>query len=638
MNLILSVKRFSLKILKRMARNYVPRVVILFIDICISILSAQLTFFLISSVGEGKLKFIHLNWEFVSLVTIQILFFLIFRSYSGIVRYTGFKDSIKQLQTVITTVVTLIVINEIVYSLYQTKILVNGGAIIYGFIVFSILFLFRVIVKRAYQLIHADSSSTKAYLLGTSLTDVAIAESIISDSRTSFDIVGFISEVNKLKKTRILTLPIINLDQLKHKKIRGGTSVIVSSQKLRELATADSDILNQLLELNLKIYKLPDLQDWSGESISSEIKKVNLEDLLQRTPIKLQPDKLKSIYKGKVILVTGAAGSIGSDIVRQLIRFKPKSILMLDQAETPLHHMSLEMESKHPNLHFEKIIANVRNYKRLESIFDYFQPEIVFHGAAYKHVPMMEANPIEALDVNFTGTKNLTDLAIQYKVSRFVFVSTDKAVNPTNIMGASKRSAEIYLQSVARNKSILTRFITTRFGNVLGSNGSVIPHFKEQIENLGPVTVTHPDITRYFMTIDEACQLVLEAGAMGNGGEIYVFDMGKPVKIIDLAKQMIRLSGFIPYEDIDIIYTGLRPGEKLYEELLADKENTLPTHHQKILIAKASYDFDSEKLILLKNLQNQISNNNAFKSIEVLKKLVPEFVPLTEAERQKNAI
>lgn len=621
-----------------MARNYVPRVVILFIDICISILSAQLTFFLISSVGEGKLKFIHLNWEFVSLVTIQILFFLIFRSYSGIVRYTGFKDSIKQLQTVITTVVTLIVINEIVYSLYQTKILVNGGAIIYGFIVFSILFLFRVIVKRAYQLIHADSSSTKAYLLGTSLTDVAIAESIISDSRTSFDIVGFISEVNKLKKTRILTLPIINLDQLKHKKIRGGTSVIVSSQKLRELSTADSDILNQLLELNLKIYKLPDLQDWSGESISSEIKKVNLEDLLQRTPIKLQRDKLKSIYKGKVILVTGAAGSIGSDIVRQLIRFKPKSILMLDQAETPLHHMSLEMESKHPNLHFEKIIANVRNYKRLESIFDYFQPEIVFHGAAYKHVPMMEANPIEALDVNFTGTKNLTDLAIQYKVSRFVFVSTDKAVNPTNIMGASKRSAEIYLQSVARNKSILTRFITTRFGNVLGSNGSVIPHFKEQIENLGPVTVTHPDITRYFMTIDEACQLVLEAGAMGNGGEIYVFDMGKPVKIIDLAKQMIRLSGFIPYEDIDIIYTGLRPGEKLYEELLADKENTLPTHHQKILIAKASYDFDSEKLILLKNLQNQISNNNAFKSIEVLKKLVPEFVPLTEAERQKNAI
>lgn len=638
MNFILVLKRFSLQILKRLARNYVPRLVILLIDICISILSAQFTFFLISSVSEGKLKFVHFNWEFVSLVTIQILFFLIFKSYAGIVRYTGFKDSIKQLQTTITTVASLIVINEIIYSVYQTKILVNGGAIIYGFIVFSMLFLFRVIVKRAYQLIYADSTSTKAYLLGTSLTDVALAESIISDSRTSFDIVGFISEITKLKRTRILTLPIVTLEQLSHKKIRGGTSVIVSSQKLRELAIADSDILNQLLELNLKIYKLPDLQDWSGESISSEIKKVNLEDLLQRTPIKLQREKLKSIYKDKVILVTGAAGSIGSDIVRQLIRFEPKKILMLDQAETPLHHMSLELESNYPNLHFEKIIANVRNYKRLEAIFDHFQPAVVFHGAAYKHVPMMEANPIEALDVNFMGTRNLTDLAVKFKVSRFVFVSTDKAVNPTNIMGASKRSAEIYLQSIARDKSITTRFITTRFGNVLGSNGSVIPHFKKQIENLGPVTVTHPEITRYFMTIDEACQLVLEAGAMGNGGEIYVFDMGKPVKITDLAKQMIRLSGFVPFEDIDIVYTGLRPGEKLYEELLADKENTLPTHHQKILIAKASYDFDSEKLILLNNLQNQISNNNVLKSVEVLKKLVPEFIPLTESERQKNAI
>ncbi|SDG45671.1 polysaccharide biosynthesis protein [Psychroflexus sediminis] len=638
MNPIFTLKHFCFKILKRLARNYVPRVVIFLIDVCISILSAQFTFFLISSVGEKKLKFIHLNWEFASLVIIQILFFIIFKSYAGVVRYTGFKDSIKQLQTTIATVVTLIIINELIYNIYQTKILVNGGAIIYGFIAFSMLFLFRVIVKRVYQLIHAEYTSTKAYILGTSLTDVAIAESIISDSRTNFEIVGFISEISKLKRTRILTLPIVTFEQLEHKKIRGGTSVIVSSQKLRELATADSDILSQLLELNLKIYKLPDLQDWSGESISSEIKKVNLEDLLQRTPIKLQREKLSTIYKDKVILVTGAAGSIGSDIVRQLIRFKPKTILMLDQAETPLHHMSLELESQYPNLHFEKIIANVRNFKRLESIFDYFQPEIVFHGAAYKHVPMMEANPIEALDVNFIGTKNLTDLSVQFKISRFVFVSTDKAVNPTNIMGASKRCAEIYLQSVARAKTSNTRFITTRFGNVLGSNGSVIPHFKAQIENLGPVTVTHPDITRYFMTIDEACQLVLEAGAMGNGGEIYVFDMGKPVKIIDLAKQMIRLSGFIPYEDIDIVYTGLRPGEKLYEELLADKENTLPTHHQKILIAKASYNFDSEKLILLKNLQNQISNNNVVKSIDVLKKLVPEFIPLTEKERQKNAI
>lgn len=638
MSFILSSKQFSLKILKLLAHNYVPRSVIFIIDVFISISAAQVTFILISSVGKEKLKLVNLGWEFVALITIQILFFIIFKSYSGIVRYTGFKDSIKQLQTTIATVATLLIANELIFSIYGVKILLNGGAIIYGFIAFSMLFLFRVIVKRVYQLINADPSSTRAYLLGTNLTDVALAESIISDSKTRFNIVGFISQVKKLKKTRILTLPIVTLDQLKDKKIEEGTSVIISSQKLRELATSDSDILDKLFELNLKIYKLPDLQDWKGESISAEIKKVNLEDLLQRTPIKLQKEKLKAIYKGKVILVTGAAGSIGGDIVKQLIPFKPKKILMLDQAETPLHQLSLELEGKHPNIDFEKIIANVRNYKRLEAIFEVFRPQVVFHGAAYKHVPMMEVNPIEALDVNFIGTKNLTDLSIHYKVSRFVFISTDKAVNPTNIMGASKRSAEIYLQSVARDKSTDTRFITTRFGNVLGSNGSVIPHFKKQIENLGPVTVTHPDITRFFMTIDEACQLVLEAGAMGKGGEIYVFDMGRPVKIIDLAKQMIRLSGFVPYEDINIVYTGLRPGEKLYEELLADKENTLPTHHQKILIAKASYDFDNEKMILLKNLQNQILNNNEKKSIDVLKKLVPEFIPLTEEERQKNAI
>ena len=430
----------------------------------------------------------------------------------------------------------------------------------------------------------------------------------------------------------------MTLKQIKSKNRGESSSVIVSSQHLKTLATSGSDILNQLLELNFKIYKLPELQDWTGESISSEIKKVNLEDLLQRSPINLHPEKLRTLYENKVILVSGAAGSIGSEIVRKLTNFNPKTILMLDQAETPLHQMSLDMETEFPHIHYEKIIADVRNFKRLEALFKQYQPQIVFHGAAYKHVPMMEANPIEALDVNFIGTKNMSNLACRYKVSHFVFVSSDKAVNPTNIMGASKRSAEIFIQSLTRNKLNTTKFITTRFGNVLGSSGSVIPHFKKQIEHLGPVTVTHPEIIRYFMTIDEACQLVLEAGAMGKGGEIYVFDMGRPVKIFDLAKQLIRLSGFTPFEDIDIVFTGLRPGEKLYEELLADKENTLPTHHQKILIAKASYEFDSEKLILLENFHNLISEHQEQKSIQVLKELVPEFMPSSEEDQQKNAI
>lgn len=638
MSIIQLTKNFAFKVLKYYTKNHVPRWVIFIIDTFISFLAIQLTFFLTLSVKNGQLEYIHLDWKFLILITIQVLFFLIFKSYSGIIRYTGFKDSIKQLQTVSSTVIALFVLNELLYSAYEVKIIQNGGVIIYGFIVFCMLFMFRVIIKRIYQLLHTNSHAEKAYFLGIGINDVAIAESIISDTQTNFNLTGFITEDKKLKQTRILTLPILTLKQIKSKNRGESSSVIVSSQHLKTLATSGSDILNQLLELNFKIYKLPELQDWTGESISSEIKKVNLEDLLQRSPINLHPEKLRTLYENKVILVSGAAGSIGSEIVRKLTNFNPKTILMLDQAETPLHQMSLDMETEFPHIHYEKIIADVRNFKRLEALFKQYQPQIVFHGAAYKHVPMMEANPIEALDVNFIGTKNMSNLACRYKVSHFVFVSSDKAVNPTNIMGASKRSAEIFIQSLTRNKLNTTKFITTRFGNVLGSSGSVIPHFKKQIEHLGPVTVTHPEIIRYFMTIDEACQLLLEAGAMGKGGEIYVFDMGRPVKIFDLAKQLIRLSGFTPFEDIDIVFTGLRPGEKLYEELLADKENTLPTHHQKILIAKASYEFDSEKLILLENFHNLISEHQEQKSIQVLKELVPEFMPSSEEDQQKNAI
>jgi FlaA1/EpsC-like NDP-sugar epimerase len=638
MNILKLLKQRALAILKGLVKNYVPRSIIFSIDTIIVFLAAQSTFFLISTISKPEPQYFNLSLNLWAIFGIQIIIFLLLKSYAGIVRYTGFRDAIKQLQTTILAVICIIVINQICFQTLGKKIIIEAGAIVYGFIAFSTLFFFRVLVKRLYQLIHSDSTSSRALILGTSLTDVAVAESIIADTQKKFNVVGFINESGELKRTRILTLPIVTINQLQHKNIRGATCIIISSQKLRELSTNQPEFLDKLLVLNFKIFKLPELQDWDGENISAEIKKINLEDLLQRTPIKLQKKKLNSIYRDKTILVTGAAGSIGSDIVKQLIPFKPKKILMLDQAETPLHLMSLFMDKKFPEIHYEKLIANVRNKKRLELIFDEHQPDVVFHGAAYKHVPMMEANPIEALDVNFVGTKNLVDLALKNRVDRFVFVSTDKAVNPTNIMGASKRSAEIYVQSVARLETTKTRFITTRFGNVLGSNGSVIPHFKKQIEEFGPITVTHPDITRYFMTIDEACQLVLEAGAMGHGGEIYVFDMGKPVKIVDLAKQMIRLSGFIPDEDIKIVYTGLRPGEKLYEELLADKENTKATHHQKILIAKTSFAFDKSKLILLENLVNQIANNDEFKSIEILKKLVPEFIPLTEEQRQKNAV
>lgn len=616
-----------------LSRNYVPRWVILFIDASIAFVAVQATFFLVTNIISHT-SFLNFGNGFWTIFIIQLMFFLLYGSYAGIVRYTGFKDAFRQIQTTASTVATVLIVNQVTFYYYGSKIIVDSGAIVYGFIAFSSLYFFRIIVKHAYQVIQSTTNFENAFILGTELTDVAVAESIISDAQKKFNIVGFISEDNSKKKTRIFRLPIFNLLQLEHKASKG-SCVIVTSEKLAKINQKNPELINRLLELNLKIYKLPELQDWKEDSPTSELKKVNLEDLLQRSPIKLNKSKLRGLYESRVILVTGAAGSIGSDIVRQLIPFEPSKIILLDQAETPLHHMSVYLDKEHPEQAYEKIIADVTNIHRLRYVFENFQPEIIFHGAAYKHVPMMEANPIEAFTVNYLGTKNLVDLSQEFKVKRFVFVSTDKAVNPTNIMGASKRSAEIYVQAASRNALNTTNYITTRFGNVLGSNGSVIPHFKEQIANNGPVTVTHPDITRYFMTIDEACQLVLEAGAMGKGGEIFVFDMGKPVKILELAKQMIRLSGLVPGEDIKIEFTGLRPGEKLYEELLADAENTQPTHHEKIMIAKSSFDFKRSNYELIDELTSSIQECDAVKAISVMRQIVPEYIPF-EIEEGRN--
>jgi FlaA1/EpsC-like NDP-sugar epimerase len=415
---------------------------------------------------------------------------------------------------------------------------------------------------------------------------------------------------------------------------------LVEKYKIDELIIAVQEIQKkrreELVELCLKhkihVKTVPVASDWlNGELSAKQIKDIKIEDLLERDPINLDQDQILDQIKDKVVMITGACGSIGSELVRQIVKYYPKQLILVDQAESPLYELELELQEKYGYATFVPVVGDIRNYDRMEYVFETYQPFIVYHAGAYKHVPLMESNPIEAIHTNVRGTKNLADLAIKFGVDKFIFVSTDKAVNPTNVMGASKRLAEIYIQSVnsfyERKGQHHTKFVTTRFGNVLGSNGSVIPRFRKQLEAGGPITVTHPEIQRYFMTIPEACQLILEAGMIGNGGEIFVFDMGEPVKIIDLARKMIILAGFRVNEDISIQFTGLRPGEKITEELLNNKEKTLPTHHEKIMIGKVrEYPFDMVSKEIGDLIQLAWQSAHEVEIVSKMKSIVPEFV------------
>jgi FlaA1/EpsC-like NDP-sugar epimerase len=493
----------------------------------------------------------------------------------------------------------------------------------------------RIAVKLLFRFATSSlrGSKRKVLIYGAGEMGFIVKRVLVSDPRGGFDVVGFIDDNRQLQGKKINGIPVfhprvLTTDFSQHHKIE---TLIIAIRTLS--LERKSNIIRKGMDAGLEILETPAIDKWlNGQLEIRQLQKVKLEDLLGRDPIKLDMDLIRKGLHKKTILVTGAAGSIGSEIVRQLSRFSMQKIILVDQAETPLFHIESELRRKFSHVSYKTILGDVCNYSKMECVFDKYHPEIVFHAAAYKHVPMMEENPHEALRVNIGGTQVITDLAIKYGVKKFVMISTDKSVNPTNLMGTSKHICELLVQSKTKLEGVKTQFVITRFGNVLGSNGSVIPIFKKQIMDGGPVTVTHPDITRYFMTIPEACELVLEAGFMGKGGEIFVFDMGEPVRILDLANNMIKLSGYEPGKDIKIEFVGLRPGEKLYEEILSDKENILPTHHKKIKIAQIE-DYDYE---LIKTRISSALNNIYRLSDQDIVTLFEEIVPEYKMSKENN--
>jgi len=609
--------------------NIVPRWIIFMIDIVLCNFCMVAAYLIGYNLNTDLISIRELYSNLLVLMVVNSLVFLNFRSYAGIVRYTGVQDAVR--------VSLSLLVSVIVLALLSVVTVVNGTTfialpvttlIIYALFSFLGLISYRVVVKYGFTYLRNFKLEPKSVVIyGAGEAGLATKRVLEHDPASRVKVVAYIDD-NPRKTGKVID----GVNIIDYKDLDG----LFRSQQIDELVISTfsippsrkAELVEICLEYNITVLTVPPLEKWiNGQFTKKQLQSIRIEQLLERDPIQLNHTELNTQLKGKRILVTGGAGSIGSEIVRQLLRFQPGTIVVCDQAETPLHDLELELSGINSGVKLIFFLGDVRNPNRMQELFEEFRPQMVYHAAAYKHVPMMEQSPAEAVLTNVGGTKLIADLSILYQAQRFVMVSTDKAVNPTNVMGASKRLAEIYVQQLAGLSTHQTKFITTRFGNVLGSNGSVILRFRDQIAKGGPVTVTHPNIIRYFMTIPEATQLVLEAGSMGNGGEIYVFDMGKPVPIVDLARKMIRLSGLVPGIDIEIKYTGLRPGEKLYEELLNDAENTLPTHHQKILIAKTG----TEAIPALEQVYQElfILAADASRHLEMvgkMKALVPEFI------------
>ncbi|WP_233883689.1 polysaccharide biosynthesis protein [Tenacibaculum piscium] len=622
-------KKIALKFFER----YASRWIVLSIDIilvCISFILAYSVRF------NASLNFDlnHLYYQIPFIACIALISFLIVGSYRGIVRHTGTRDAFNVflgVSLLFLTAISIVLINNL-FAIVPSFTIPISILIIHYLISILALIISRYIFKAFFEMISTELNNTSNVLIyGAGDSGLATYDALNRETKYSYKIIGFIDDNEKkagkkINQVNIYNRKVINKEFIENKQI---DEVIISIQNIKSEKLLY--LTDTLFDLGVKVKIVPPISKWiDGDLEANQIKTVKIEDLLNRKPISIENPIVKKDVNNKVILVTGAAGSIGSEISRQLSAYQHKHLVLIDQAESALYDLQQELIQK-GRQNITSIVADVRDETRMSKIFEQYKPQKVFHAAAYKHVPLMEMTPYEAVKINIAGTKNIADLSIKHQVERFVMVSTDKAVNPTNVMGATKRVAEMYISCLSNDTSHHTKFTITRFGNVLGSNGSVIPLFKRQIENGGPLTVTHKDITRYFMTIPEACCLVLEAGTMGNGGEIYIFDMGKSVKIYEIAKRMIHLSGLKFPEDIDIKITGLRPGEKLYEELLADGENTAPTYHEKIMIAKnqkINTIFISDRI---SNLCITNKNHDNQKTVQLIKEIVPEY-------KSKNSI
>lgn len=615
--------------------NILPQWAIFFIDILISVFSLWISYLVRYEFSFTLIDRIIFIKNAAVLVAICTPVFIFLRTYAGIIRLTTIQDTFKILVAEVLINSGFILVYLVASVFFHKSFISITILVINGFVGFVLLIVYRLAIKHFFSYFKNLRVDNKTVLIyGASEEGIVTKRTLEQDQRVHYRVVAFIDDDPAKSGKAVDGIQIYRSEEL---------PLIIMSEKPEELIIATpglsaekkNEIVDICLDKNIQVLLTPPVKEWlNGHLSTRQIQNLKIEELLEREPIQIHNELIADQLRNKRILVTGAAGSIGNEIVQQLAGYQPAAIILVDMAETALYEAELVLNEKKNREVFRYFIADVRNYKRMEQIFSECRPHYVYHAAAYKHVPMMELHPFEAVATNVIGTRNMADLSVQFGVQKFVMISSDKSVNPTNVMGATKRIAEIYVQSLYNHslaeagdaEQPVTRFITTRFGNVLGSNGSVIPRFTAQIKQGGPVTVTHPEISRYFMTIPEACQLVLEAGSMGKGGEIFVFNMGKMVKIVDLANKMIRLSGLTPGVDITIKYTGLRPGEKLHEELLNTAENTIPTYHSQILIAKVR-EYDYEEVLAdissMAQLVNTVGSETAI--VSLLKKMIPEY-------------